>query len=169
MRLIYVLFGIVILIIKKIRYSKVASESRIASFRISGAKIGVGVTIRPGVKISNCKGVTIEDGCYLGENTIISATDSRVKIGTNTLIAPNNMVVARTHVICNKEPIKNSGYVAKPIVIENDCWIGAGCIVLSGVTIGEGAVIAAGTVVNKRVSDFSIAGGVPVREIRTRT
>ncbi|MCV3262406.1 hypothetical protein OGZ01_01455 [Vibrio harveyi] len=54
----------------------------------------------------------------MGENTIISATGSKVTIGANTLIAPNNIIVARQHVISGKDPIKFSGYKNKAITIQ---------------------------------------------------
>lgn len=169
MKIVYFFLGAIILFFKKMKFSKLASESRIMSLRISGAKIGTGVTIRPGVTISNCKGVIIDDGCYLGENTIISATGSNVTIGANTLIAPNSIIIARQHVISGKVAIKFSGYENRAILIQSNCWLGAGCKILSGVTIGEGSVVAAGAVVNKDISKFSIYGGIPAKLIRRRT
>lgn len=168
MRVIYCFIAFFLLLLKKIKFSKLASESRVISLRISGAKIGTGVTIRPGVKITNCKGVRIGNGCYLGENTIISATDSEVIIGSDTLIAPNSIIVGRSHIISSREPIKYSGYTSKTTIIQNDCWIGAGCTILAGVNIGEGAIVAAGAVVNKDINDFCIVGGVPAKFIKCR-
>lgn len=168
MKVLYFFIACAMLILKKAKFSKIASQSRVFSLRMSGAEVGKSVTIRPGVIINNCKGVKIGDGCYLGENTLISATDSEVIIGHNTLIAPNNIIVARNHNVSGKEPIKFSGYVSKPIMIKNDCWIGARSTILSGVIIGEGAVLAAGSVVNKDVDDFSISGGVPAKLIKAR-
>lgn len=168
MKIIHYIFGLFIIFLKKIKFSKLASESRVASLRISGAKIGTGVTVRPGVTISNCSGVTIGDGCYLGENTTISATGSKISVGANTLIAPNCMIVARQHIIHGRESIKFSGYDNKAISIQSDCWIGAGCTILSGVTIGQGSVVAAGAVVNKNIVDFTICGGIPARMIKQR-
>lgn len=55
--------------------------------------------------------------------------------------------------------------LSRPIVIEDDVWIGANCIVLPGVTIGRGAVIAAGSVVTKNVPSMAVARGNPARVI----
>ena len=54
------------------------------------------------------------------------------------------------------------------VVIENDVWIGSGAIILQGVHIGNGAIIAAGAVVNKDVPPYTIWGGVPAKQIKTR-
>jgi len=51
--------------------------------------------------------------------------------------------------------------VAKPIVIEDDVWVGIGAIVLKGVHVGRGARIAAGAVVSRDVPPGSLAEGNP--------
>jgi chloramphenicol O-acetyltransferase type B len=56
----------------------------------------------------------------------------------------------------------------KPIVIDNDVWIGARVFIRDGVRIGNGAVIAAGAVVVKDVPDYAVVGGVPAKVIRYR-
>lgn len=56
----------------------------------------------------------------------------------------------------------------RPVVIENDVWIGAGVMIMPGVHIGDGAVLAAGAVVTKDVEPYAIMGGVPAKLIRYR-
>ncbi len=56
-------------------------------------------------------------------------------------------------------------YVARPVVIEDDVWIGIGAIVLKGVTIGRGARVEAGAVVTSDVSAYATVAGNPAREI----
>jgi acetyltransferase-like isoleucine patch superfamily enzyme len=53
----------------------------------------------------------------------------------------------------------------KPIVIEDNVWIGCRCIILKGVRIGTGAILAAGAVVTKDVPPHAVVGGVPARVI----
>jgi acetyltransferase-like isoleucine patch superfamily enzyme len=55
--------------------------------------------------------------------------------------------------------------VAKPVVIEDDVWIGIGAIVLKGVRIGRRARIGAGTVVTKDVPAGATVVGNPARLI----
>ena len=56
---------------------------------------------------------------------------------------------------------------SKPIVIEDDCWLGGGVIVLAGVTIGKGSVIGAGSIVTKDIPPYSVAVGNPCKVMRT--
>jgi acetyltransferase-like isoleucine patch superfamily enzyme len=53
--------------------------------------------------------------------------------------------------------------VARPVVIEDDAWIGIGAIILKGVRIGRGARIGAGAVVLKDVPPGATVAGNPAR------
>lgn len=53
---------------------------------------------------------------------------------------------------------------AKPITIEDDCWLASNVIVCGGVTIGS--VIGAGSVVTRSIPPYSLAAGNPCRGIR---
>jgi acetyltransferase-like isoleucine patch superfamily enzyme len=43
------------------------------------------------------------------------------------------------------------GGISKPVIIEDNVWIGARVSILCGVTIREGSIIAAGSVVVKDI------------------
>ena len=58
---------------------------------------------------------------------------------------------------------------AKPITIEDDCWIASNVVVCGGVTIGKGCVIGAGSVVTRDIPPRSLAAGNPCRVIRALT
>ena len=62
----------------------------------------------------------------------------------------------------NPETRRFEGYTdIRPIVIEDDVWIGRRAIIMGGVTIGKGAVIGAGSVVTKDVPPYCVAAGNP--------
>ena len=56
---------------------------------------------------------------------------------------------------------------AKPVVIGNHVFVGAGVIILKGVEIGEGATIGAGSVVTRDIPPNSIAAGQPAKVLRS--
>ena len=57
--------------------------------------------------------------------------------------------------------------VTRPVVIEDDVWIGIGAIVLKGVRIGRGARIGAGAVVATDVPTGAVIVGNPAKEVTT--
>jgi acetyltransferase-like isoleucine patch superfamily enzyme len=61
---------------------------------------------------------------------------------------------------------RRNGFVAKPITIGNNVWIGVAATILPGVTIGDNAVIAAGAVVSRSVPADTLAAGVPARVLK---
>jgi acetyltransferase-like isoleucine patch superfamily enzyme len=56
--------------------------------------------------------------------------------------------------------------ITKPIIIEDNVWIGYNCLILPGVKIGNGSVIAAGSIVNIDIPANSIAAGNPIKIIK---
>jgi acetyltransferase-like isoleucine patch superfamily enzyme len=66
-------------------------------------------------------------------------------------------------------PMNRSGREpGRPIVIEEEAWIGHGAIVLSGVTIGRGAIVAAGSIVTTDVPPCTIWGSPRAVYLRER-
>jgi acetyltransferase-like isoleucine patch superfamily enzyme len=100
--------------------------------------------------------------CYIGCSGFVSI-GSGVMMGQRVNLLAENHNYERTD-----RPMKDQGITRGSIIIEDDCWLGAGCSVLAGVRIGHGSIIAAGAVVTKDVPPLSIVGGVPARVIRQR-
>jgi acetyltransferase-like isoleucine patch superfamily enzyme len=57
--------------------------------------------------------------------------------------------------------------IARPVVIEDDVWVGIGAIILKGVHIGRGARIGAGAVVTKDIPAGASVAGNPAQLIAT--
>ena len=56
----------------------------------------------------------------------------------------------------------------RPIVIEDDVWIGAGVVVLPGRRIGRGSIVGAGSVVAHDVPPFAVVAGNPAQVVKYR-
>ena len=124
-------------------------------------------------------------GCfiYFGENSYanfnLTILDScEVKIGNNVFIGTGVSLVTPVHPLRYQERNiffnKEKGYLtdseyAKPITIEDNCWIASNVTVVGGVTIGEGSVIGAGSVVTRNIPPHSLAFGNPCKVTRTIT
>jgi acetyltransferase-like isoleucine patch superfamily enzyme len=55
---------------------------------------------------------------------------------------------------------------AKPVVIEDNVWVGFGAVILPGVTIGRGAIIGCKTIIAEHVPPYAVVGGNPARVVR---
>src|SRR5688500_15205652 len=55
--------------------------------------------------------------------------------------------------------------VARPVVIEDDAWIGIGAMILKGVTVGAGARVGPGAVVTRDVPAGATVAGNPARAV----
>ena len=174
------------------KFSSVASKFRITYFSLLGMKINsncnVGkMTCNWPNKVNIGSNCTIQDGVDLrigfpfkeqnliniGSRTFIGRCceincSSTVSIGNDCLIASNTSIVDVAHEILPAGQLLNSTCFDRPIIIEDDVWIGTHCVILNGVTIGKGSVIAAGAVVTKSVPSYEIWGGVPARFIKRR-
>ena len=53
----------------------------------------------------------------------------------------------------------------RPVLIEDDVWIGFNAAILKGVTIGQGAIVGACSVVTKDVPAYAIVVGNPARQV----
>ena len=88
-----------------------------------------------------------------------------LEIGDDVMIGPNVSLITSGHPL---EPSRRREAVtARPIVIGNNVWIGAGATVIGGVTVGDDSVVAAGSVVTRDVAPGVLVGGNPARVIRS--
>jgi len=126
-----------------------------------GCYIGRGVRVRRGSTRLGSHS-WIADGCWLAVDDIA--------IGDFVMLAQGVAIVGGDHRIdCVGVPMIFAGRDAcKPVIIEDDVWIGNRATILHGVRIGEGAIVGAGAVVTKDVPAYSIVVGVPARVIRYR-
>ena len=103
------------------------------------------------LKIGNNCGFS---GTVIGAFIRIELQDN-VRCGANTLITDSDW---HTDDPRSGKP--------KPILIENNVWLGEGVKVLKGVTIGQNSVIGAGSVVVKSIPANVIAAGNPCKVIK---
>ena len=107
-------------------------------------KIGKYCLITPGVRIMAAESILIGDACMIAHGVYISDAD--------------------WHGIYDRaEPVGNT----KPVILEDNVWIGDSAIICKGVTIGKNSIIGAGSVVTKNVPPNSIFAGNPAKLVKT--
>lgn len=107
---------------------------------------------------------------YIGDHVFLNVfctilDCNEVRIGHHVMIGPAVQIYTAAHLL--QVELRIQGWeVAKPIVIEDNVWLGGGAILLPGVRIGRNAVVGAGAVVSRDVPPDTVAAGNPARVIR---
>lgn len=129
------------------------------------ASMGKGVEIVPPFYCDYGFNISIGDSVFFNMGCVILDI-CPVKIGNQVMFGPNVQLYGATHPLNPK--IRNLGPEAgKPIIIEDEVWIGGNAVISPGVTVGRGAVIGAGAVVTKDVPAYTFVGGNPAKVIKT--
>lgn len=117
--------------------------------------------------------VDIGEWCYIAEGSRIWSAAS-IEIHDRVVISHGvNVFDSLTHPLDAAGRHKQFRQIAtaghperidlgeRPVLIDEDAWIGAGAFVMRGVTVGKRAIVAAGSVVTKDVPDGYIVAGNP--------
>jgi acetyltransferase-like isoleucine patch superfamily enzyme len=108
--------------------------------------------------------ISIGDYCLISPGVRISAERS-IRIGNNVMLAANVYISdSDWHGIYNRiRPFRCS----KPVILEDNVWLGERVIIGKGVMVGENSIIGAGAVVTRDIPANSIAAGNPARVIKS--
>ena len=143
-----------------------------------GLNVGSNVTLwRTSIATELNGFIEIGDYCYITNASIIAS--EKITIGSRVFIAGGVTIVdsdfhpvepaARLADIIALSPVgdkKNRPTIKpRPVVIEDDVWIGFNATILKGVTIGAGAVIAPGALVISNVPAGVTVAGNPAKPI----
>lgn len=113
--------------------------------------------------------IVFGNNIFINASFYISARN--LVFGSNIMIGPGLVIECDNHMF-NKVGLPmfkyNNEKIIKPVVIEDDVWIGANVIILPGVKIGEGCIIGAGSVLTKSLPPYTICVGNPCKPIKKR-
>jgi len=67
-----------------------------------------------------------------------------------------------------RDPLRHapSAGTPRPVVVEDNVWIGFDAVILPGVRLGRGCIVGCKSVVHEDVPPYSVVGGDPARIIR---
>lgn len=131
--------------------------------RIFGAKVGKGLTIKPGVNIKYPWNLIIGNHVWIGENVWIDNLVN-VTIGNNVCISQGAVILTGNHNY--KKP--SFDLITGGVMINEGAWIGALAVVNPGLTVSTHAVLTTGSVANRNMDAYSIYQGNPAVKIRDR-
>jgi 2,3,4,5-tetrahydropyridine-2,6-dicarboxylate N-succinyltransferase len=115
-----------------------AAEDAGAPWRIvpGGSTARSGVHLAPGVTVMPPSYLNV--GAWVGEGSMV---DSHVLVGSCAQVGARVHLAAAAQVGGVLEPA-----AARPVIIEDDAFIGGGCGLYEGVVVGRGAVLGAGVI-----------------------
>lgn len=129
---------------------------RIETFPVSKKivlKFGKNVQLNDYVHITAMNNVTIGDNVLMASKIFISDCTHGSYSGDSNDSNPDSIPIDR--------PLSS-----KPIIIEDNVWLGEFVSVLPGVTIGKGTIVGANSVVSKDLPKYVIAVGSPAKPIK---
>ncbi|MEO6546413.1 MAG: acyltransferase [Ferruginibacter sp.] len=142
--------------------------------------VGSNVTLwRTALSTEENGSITIGDDCYISNASLVSAEN--ITIGKRVFIAGGVTVAdadfhplapaARMADTIALSTVGNSkkrpSIRSKPIIIEDDAWIGYNATILKGVTVGQGAIVCPGAVVIENVAPGITVAGNPAMPIKS--
>lgn len=133
-------------------------------------KSAPGIEIDGDSKFYFVKNIQLEGHVYFGPGGYYNA-EGGLQISSGCCFAPKVSILTGSHRWNSNElqalPFDHCN-IYKPVIINENVWIGYGSLILPGVNIGEGAVVAAGSVVSKDVPPLALVGGNPAKVIKYR-
>lgn len=111
--------------------------------------IGDDVSFSQNVHIAACKLVTINDGCLIGSDVLITDHDHSFGRSLNVCVPKLRPLV-----------------VKGPTILGDNIWVGDNVKILTGVSLGNNVVVAANSVVISSFPSDVIIGGIPARIIK---
>ncbi len=140
-----------------------SASVRSSLLRLFGAKIGVNMYMKPGVRVKFPWYLSVGDHCWIGEDVWIDNL-APVTIGSHVCVSQGAYLCTGNH-DWSKPNLK---LFTRPIQLERGCWVGAKALVGPGVTVKEGAILTAGGVATKDLQAFGIYSGNPAVLIKQR-
>lgn len=131
--------------------------------KLFGARIGVGVVIKPNVRIKFPWRLEIGDHSWIGEDVWIDNL-ALVTIGSNACISQGAYLCTGSHDWSSP----TFDLIVKPITIGDGAWIAAKSTVGPGVSVGKGAVLGLGSTTSKDLDPWCIYSGAPAEFVKWR-
>ena len=136
---------------------------RCYALRLFGARIGKGVTIKPGVRVKFPWRLEIGSHCWIGEGVWLDNL-AQITIGDHCCISQGAYLCTGSH---NWRSLEFE-LIVKPITLEDGVWIAARTAVGPGVTARQGAVLSIGSVATQDLAPQQIHQGVPALPVKSR-
>ncbi|KAJ6112600.1 Maltose/galactoside acetyltransferase [Penicillium capsulatum] len=124
-----------------------------------GAVVEAPFTCHYGYNIKIGEDVMISHGCLFVD-------DCGIQVRAHTWIGPNVTILSSSaHPNMQERKGSQSRLQGREIIIEEDCYIGAGCTIYPGIVIQRGAYIAPGQIITQHIKAYTINGERPLHMV----
>jgi putative colanic acid biosynthesis acetyltransferase WcaF len=139
------------------------SKFKVMLLRFFGAKVGVGVIIKPLVRIKNPWRLIVGNHCWIGEEVWIDNIE-QVVIGNHVCLSQGAILLTGNH------DYTKSNFPPKydQVKIEDGVWICAKAIVCPGVVCKSHSILTVNSVATKDMEEMKIYSGNPAIFVRNR-
>lgn len=132
------------------------------ALRIGGGTLLRSVNVPVELAVGHGGTLSIGEGCRLNYGVSIGAM-GEIRLGNRVRLGPYVMIIdTEFHDAYDREKMP----VPRPVIIEDDVFVGAKASILPGVTIGRGAIVGTASVVAADVPPFTMVLGVPARPVK---
>ncbi|WP_300021517.1 colanic acid biosynthesis acetyltransferase WcaF [uncultured Maribacter sp.] len=127
------------------------SKFKVWLLKLFGAKMGIGIIIKPRVNIHFPWKLEIGNHVWIGEEAFLLNFE-QIRIGNNVCISQRSFLCGGNH----DYRIPSMPYRNGPIELQDGCWIGACCFIGPNVVIGYDSVITVGSIIVTEIENSKI-------------
>ena len=131
--------------------------------RLFGAKIGIGLIIKPNVNIKYPWLLEVGNNVWIGESAWIDNL-VKVSLGNNVCISQGAIILTGNH----NYSLQSFDLMVGKVTLEDGVWIGAKSVVCPGVMCCSHSVLTAGSVTSKKLEPYSVYTGNPATKSHNR-
>ncbi len=135
--------------------------------RLFGARVGVGVLVRPSARITYPWKVSIGDFSWVGDGAVLYSLET-ITIGRNVSLSQRSYLCAGSHDYTQVDFPYVLDASRTRIVVEDEAWLANDVFVAPGVTVGRGAVVGARSNVFTSLPPMMVCYGSPAEAKRPR-
>ena len=133
-----------------------SSALKVFLLKLFGAKVGIGVVIKPGVNIKYPWKLQIGNHSWIGEEVWIDNL-SAVVIGDNVTLSQGALILTGSH----NHTKETFDFISLPVMLEDGAWIGAKAVVFGGVTCHSHSILGINAVAESNLQAYTIYKGNP--------
>jgi len=132
--------------------------------RLFGARIGIGVVVKPRVNVKYPWHLEVGDHAWIGEGAWLDSL-ATIRVGAHACLSQGCTIETGNHDWSRP----TFDLVVKPVTVEDGAWAAVGSLLLPGSVLASHAVLGAGSVLSGATKPFGVYVGVPAVKVKTRT